>query len=64
VGIPFGDPFGDAWVTGCTAEGSGYAIFQLQFGAWVQVPGWATQIAVSPDLGVPWLINDLGQIYR
>ncbi len=39
AGIPFGDGFGDAWVTGCTAEGTGYGIYQLQFGAWVQIPG-------------------------
>jgi len=64
AGIVFGDPFGDPWVTGCTAEGTGYGIYQLQWGSWVPIPGYATQIAVSPDLGVPWLVNDLGQVYR
>ena len=62
--IAFGDAFGDAWVTGCTISGTGSGIFQLQLGAWVKIPGAATQIAVSPDLGVPWTVNNLGQIYR
>jgi hypothetical protein len=64
AGIDFGEGFGDVWVTGCTAESTGYPIFQLQFGDWVKVPGYATQIALSPDLGVPWTTNNLGQVYR
>ena len=64
AGIWFGDAFGDAWVTGCTISGTGSGIFQLQEGVWVKIPGAATQIAVSPDLGVPWTVNNLGQIYQ
>ncbi|MGP0074464.1 MAG: G1 family glutamic endopeptidase [Bryobacteraceae bacterium] len=64
AGITFGDAFGDAWITGCTASGTGYEIYQLQEGKWVQIPGTAAQIAVSPDLGVPWIINDKGQIFE
>jgi len=64
AGIWFGDAFGDAWVTGCTISGTGSGIFQLQDGAWTKIPGAATEIAVSPDLGVPWTVNNLGQIYR
>jgi hypothetical protein len=64
AGILFGDAFGDAWVTGCTISGTGSGIFQLQDGAWTKIPGAATEIAVSPDLGVPWTVNNLGQIYR
>jgi hypothetical protein len=60
----FFDPFGDAWITGCTSEGNGYGIYQLQFGSWVKIPGSAVEIAVSPDLGVPWIVNDLQQIYQ
>ena len=55
VGVP--------WITGCTAEGSGYGIYQWQ-GGWAKIPGSATEIAVSPDLGVPWIVNDKGQVSR
>jgi hypothetical protein len=54
------------WITGCgdaTDEGSN--IFQLQKGtAWVQIPGVASQISVSPDLGVPWLVTLTGEIFE
>ncbi len=62
--IFFGDAFGDAWITGCTPEGNGYGIYQLQSGSWVKIPGSAVEIAVSPDLGVPWIVNRLEQIYQ
>jgi len=64
AGALFGDTWGDAWVTGCTAEATGYGVYQLQKGSFVPMEGYATQIAVSPDLGVPWAVNDLGQVYR
>jgi hypothetical protein len=64
AGIPFGDSLGDVWTTGCTPGNTGYGIYQLQFGAWTQIPGAATQIAISPDLGVPWTVNNKGQVYR
>jgi hypothetical protein len=63
----FGDGLGDVWITGCTGgteppvESS---IYQLQFGAWVQVAGGASEIAISPDLGVPWIVNTSGQVSK
>jgi len=67
AGLEFGDGLGDVWITGCN-EGAlppvESPIYQLQFGAWVQVPGSASEIAVSPDLGVPWIVHSTGQIDR
>jgi hypothetical protein len=64
AGTFFGDAFGDAWITGWASEGNGYGIYQLQFGSWVKIPGSAVEIAVSQDLGVPWIVNSLQQIYQ
>ncbi len=65
LNAPFAGPFGDVWITGCTLEGNDYDIYQLYFGStWVQIPGLATQISVSPDLGVPWVVNSLGEIFE
>ena len=62
----FAAVFGDAWITGCSADGTlGFNVYQMQFGAWKKIPSPpATQIAVSPDLGVPWIINYSGSIYQ
>jgi hypothetical protein len=63
VGLSF--PFGDAWTTGCYFQSTGYNIYQLQQnGTWVQVPGQANQISLSPDLGVPWIVDSGGHIYQ
>ena len=63
---PLAGPKGDVWVTGCgnvTSQGS--KIFQLQNGtSWVQIPGVASQISVSPDLGVPWVSDLTGEIFE
>jgi hypothetical protein len=63
---PLAGPKGDVWITGCgnvTSQGS--AIFQLQNGtSWVQIPGVASQISVSPDLGVPWVVDLTGEIFE
>jgi hypothetical protein len=64
AGILFGDAIGDAWITDCTSQGTGSAVRQLQFGAWAKVPGIGIQIAVSPDLGVPWIVNSQGHIFK
>ena len=58
---PFAGISGDTWAVGC-----GGGIFQLENGAeWVQIPGpIASQISVSPDLGVPWVVNPSGQIFQ
>jgi len=58
-------PFGDAWITGCHFQGTGYNIYQLNMnGVWEQVPGEANQISLSPDSGVPWVVNSQGHIYE
>jgi len=63
----FGDALGDVWITGCNGGSvppADSSIYQLQFGKWVHVPGNASEIAVSPDLGVPWIINSSGKVSR
>jgi hypothetical protein len=58
---------GDVWILGCDEVGDGFAIYQLQNGVdgqWVQVPGAAIQLSVSPDLGVPWVVNSNGNIFE
>jgi hypothetical protein len=54
-------PYGDAWAIGC----GGNSIYQFQHGkSWVQIPGAASYISVSPDIGVPWVVNSAGQIFE
>jgi len=64
---PGATPVGDVWATGCTlATSGGYDIYQLRDKggfSWVKMPGVATQISVSPDLGVPWVVRSSGHIY-
>ena len=61
----FAGPNGDVWVTGCDrATSAGNSIYQLQNGSWVQIPGVAAQISLSPDLGIPWVVTFQGQVYR
>jgi hypothetical protein len=65
--VEYADAFGDVWITGCNGGAlppDESPIYQLQFGNWVQVPGSASEIAVSPDLGVPWIVHSTGQISR
>jgi hypothetical protein len=73
VGPPsLADPgwvFGEPWITGCSESNSGafqgFSVYQLRYGSWVLIPGPAAdQISVSPDLGVPWLVNYSGQIFE
>ena len=60
----FAGPNGDVWVTGCDrATSAGNSIYQLQNGSWVQIPGVAAQISLSPDLGIPWVVTFQGQVY-
>jgi hypothetical protein len=59
----YGSKYGDPWVIGCggyITQNSG--IYQLQGSTWVQQPGAAVSIAVSPQ-GVPWVIDATGAIY-
>jgi hypothetical protein len=63
---PLAGPYGDVWITGCgNVTSAGAKIFQLQNGtSWVQIPGVASQISVSPDLGVPWVVDLTGEIFE
>jgi hypothetical protein len=68
---PDADPSGDAWILGCQLYGTGYEIYQLQFLGplgvgpfWVPINGLGVHISVSPDLGVPWVVDAAGHIYE
>jgi len=65
---PIDDPFenvkSDIWITGCHELANGYSIYQLQDNEFVQIPGNATQISVSPDHGIPWIVDKQGNIYE
>lgn len=62
---PFAGSEGDPWITGCGLDGNGYRIYQLQNGTnWVEIPGIASAIAVSPDYGVPWYVDTVGHIFQ
>jgi hypothetical protein len=65
LSAPFAGPYGDVWTTGCHLDGNGYRIYQLQKGTtWVEIPGIASAIAVSPDFGVPWYVDTVGHIFE
>ncbi len=63
---PLAGPNGDVWVAGCgQVSNQGYYLYQLQNGVtWVQIPGIGSQISLSPDIGVPWVVNYSGQIFE
>jgi hypothetical protein len=56
--------YGDVWITGCHFQSTGYNIYQLQNATWAQVPGQAVHISLSPDWGVPWVVDSNGHIYE
>jgi hypothetical protein len=37
-------------------------ISTLEKNKWVQIPGSGVKIAVSPDLGIPWVVDAAGDI--
>jgi hypothetical protein len=53
------------WITGCgDVNSQGSKIFQVNWNwDWVQVPGVASQIALSPDSDVPWAVTLTGEIF-
>jgi len=55
----------DVWITGCgDVNNQGAKIFQLTADfSWQQIPGVASQVAVSPDLGVAWVVTLTGEIF-
>jgi hypothetical protein len=64
---------GEAWVVGCGSSGAGYGIWRATIPGnglpngglqWGLVAGTASQISVSPDQGIPWVVNYFGQIYQ
>jgi hypothetical protein len=58
-----GSAIGDPWVLGSGANQLGdHDVYHWVNSKWVQEPGAATQIAVSPS-GVPWIIDHAGQIF-
>jgi hypothetical protein len=63
---PLAGPYGDGWITGCgDVNNEGSKIFQLQNGtSWVQIPGVASQISVSPHTGVAWVVTLTGEIFE
>jgi hypothetical protein len=78
--LPTMNLLGNVWITGCLADAKGnYPVYQLQADAtWAPIPdpsnqsvqnGSVTQfggvqIAVSPDLGIPWLYKADGSLYH
>ena len=63
---PLAAPYADVWITGCgNVNNQGAKIFQLQNGtAWVQIPGVASQISITPDTGVVWAVTLTGEIFE
>jgi hypothetical protein len=64
ITVPVNTSTDDVWITGCHSQSTGYTIYQLQGNSFVQIPGEANQISVSPDLGVPWIVDKKGNIYE
>ena len=56
---------GALWIIGTTREGGGYGIYTRNFStdSWTRVYGGAIAIDVDP-FGVPWIVNNAGNIYR
>jgi hypothetical protein len=55
-----------AWVVGCNRVPGGFGIYSWNGTGWVQQPGGAVRITVSPDVigqGAAWVTNDVGQIF-
>jgi hypothetical protein len=64
AGYLSGTQYPDLWITGCgNVNNQGAKIFQLQNNKWVRIPGVASQAAVSPDLGVAWVVTLTGEIF-
>jgi len=59
----YGSQYGDPWIIGCNgSEVSNGSIYQLQGSTWVEQPGAANRIAVSPE-GVAWVIDEAGTVF-
>lgn len=53
---------GDVWTLGCHEQSPGYEIYQLQGNSWVNIPGYAASISISPDHGIPWIVESSGGV--
>ena len=53
------------WTIGKTAVNGGFSIHKFNYvtNTFTVVPGGAVRIAVGPD-GIPWVVNNLGQIFK
>lgn len=51
------------WIIGTKAASGGYQILYKQGQEWIPIDGAAVRIAVDPQ-GNPWVVNDLGVVYR
>ncbi|MEW6494476.1 MAG: tectonin domain-containing protein [Cyanobacteriota bacterium] len=54
---------GSTWVIGCDSTPGGYGIHNWNGADWIKPDGGAVRISVQPD-GVPWIVNDAGEIFR
>ncbi len=54
---------GQLWAIGNTPTGGGFTIHRWTGAAWEAVDGGGVRIAVDPK-GVPWVLNDAGQIWK
>ena len=59
--IAIGD--GQVWKIGTNTVGGGHGIHQWNGSSWTEVGGGAVRIAVD-ETGTPWVVNDVGNIYR
>ena len=59
------EPNADVWIIACTnINNQGAYIYQLQSdGIWLQIPGVASQVALSPDYDIPWVVTLTGEIF-
>jgi hypothetical protein len=62
---PLSSWFADVWITFCgDVSNQGANIYQLQNAtSWVQIPGTASQISLTPDTGVAWVVTLTGEIF-
>ena len=54
---------GSVWVVGITPTAGGFTIHRWNGRDWDLVPGGAVSIDVDPR-GIPWVVNDRGEIFR
>jgi len=64
AGPGVGPQYPNLWITGCgNVNNQGAKIFELENDKWVRIPGVGSQVALSPDLGVAWVVTLTGEIF-